>query len=133
MKNKEVYKEYILDLFSNSDDADICDFKINKVYNLKPNKSCEGITCRECGKITKKWLESEYEEKPEPCPVCGEIPRVGLFTEKPFYGCYSNEDVYNVSCENLDCEMTIETKPFNTEQEAIRSWNDNIRKIKWQY
>lgn len=61
MKNKEKYFDEILKAFADAyiDDA-ICDFKGHHI--LKPKK-CGEISCDECEKRTREWLEEEYKEQ----------------------------------------------------------------------
>ena len=128
MKNKEAYEKYILDFFSRSDEAEICDFKKSKVFHLNKNAGC-GFGCKECEKKTKTWLESEYDEKLEPCPVCGETPEICVFTRDAYCGS-DFKDIYKVMCNNLKCGLNIKTGGFYAVQDAKRAWNDSIYKIR---
>lgn len=56
MKNKEKYFNEILEAFINRKE---CSFKI---FNIYKRDSCSGISCGECAKKIKQWLEEEYKE-----------------------------------------------------------------------
>lgn len=60
MKNKEKYFDDIVEAFIGGNGVNgICDFK--EWHILKP-KNCVKISCNECDKRTREWLEEEYKE-----------------------------------------------------------------------
>ena len=74
MKNREKYREEILEEFATSFDFNIgCSFtKKHIIPCYDPEKraqdgTCRGITCPDCAKMFAFWLDEEYEEplKPE--------------------------------------------------------------------
>lgn len=56
MKNKEKFYEDILEAFTNYKE---CEFKVFRIYK---REDCSGISCTECAKKIKQWLEEEYKE-----------------------------------------------------------------------
>ena len=56
MKNKEKYFNEILEAFINKEE---CAFK---VFNIYKRNSCSCISCDECAKKIKQWLEEECTE-----------------------------------------------------------------------
>lgn len=56
MKNKEKYQKQIQDSFASSDP---CEVKRKLIHGIKAGL-CK-MTCEECAKATKKWLEEEAE------------------------------------------------------------------------
>ena len=76
---------------------------------------CKDIECNECDFYLKddcrasarKWLDEEHIEKPLPCPFCGSE------------NVYLYENACYVECD--DC--SIETRCYDTTEEAIEAWN----------
>lgn len=59
MKNKEKYLDEILELFSRNPNSAICNWKCKHTLN---KKNCNGVSCDDCKKAFKVWLEQEYAE-----------------------------------------------------------------------
>ena len=68
------------------------------------------------------YKETERDEKLEPCPWCGKIPRVHTYALLS-----TRERRFGVWCDNGNagaCPMTaVETLPFETREEAESAWN----------
>ena len=56
MTNKEKYFNEILEAFIN---GEVCGFKITHIHK---RENCKGISCDECTKKIKQWLEEERTE-----------------------------------------------------------------------
>lgn len=57
MKNKEKYFNEILEAFAI---GGICEFKMTHIHK---RENCIDISCTECTKKVKQWLEEEYKER----------------------------------------------------------------------
>ena len=81
MKNREKYREEILEEFATSFDFNIgCSFtKKHIIPYYDPEKraqdeTCRGITCPDCAKMFAFWLEEEYVEPPKPEVDWSKVP-----------------------------------------------------------
>ena len=54
--------------------------------------------------------------KPLPCPFCGKDPEIDQYKVRGVM-------VWNVGCMNDDCPVDVETDDFESEEDAIKAWN----------
>lgn len=50
------------------------------------------------------------------CPFCGKEPEIDKYKIKGIM-------VWNVGCMNDDCSVHVETDDFESQDEAVKSWN----------
>lgn len=80
MKNREKYKEEIIDLIKLENNEEegvrsaLCDFVKIKVLPNYTKKNCHTLWCSTCNKIFSFWLEEEYEEPPKPEVDWSKVP-----------------------------------------------------------
>jgi Lar family restriction alleviation protein len=53
----------------------------------------------------------------KPCPFCGEIPKIEIFTDM------FERKKYGIECHGSDCEINPMTAWYADENDAIEAWN----------
>ena len=84
------------------------------------HRLCSDCACLENSDTCKfKWLELEYEEKPLPCPFCGDA-HIEIYDE--YSKVYRS---YRFMCKNCEAEIVINAQ---SKEEAIKKWNRRAEK-----
>ena len=75
-------------------------------------------TDSEIGELAEKLWEKILERImiPLPCPFCGKDPEIDKDKLR-------GVTVWNVGCTNKDCLVDVETVDFESEDDAIKVWN----------
>lgn len=68
-------------------------------------------------RLTERIGGTTMIDKLKPCPFCGGKP----FIDKD--KCFDGTFVYQISCVNRECDVSIKTKWRATKKEAIEAWN----------
>ncbi len=53
------------------------------------------------------------------CPFCGKEPEIDKYKVR-------GTMVWNVACMNDDCSVHVETDDFESQEEAVKAWNQRI-------
>lgn len=92
MKNREKYREEILEEFATSFDFNIgCSFTKKHIIpyydpeKRAPDETCRGITCPDCAKMFAFWLDEEYVEPQKPGVDWSKVPVDTLVRVRDYY------------------------------------------------
>ena len=111
------FSEMFKNLCDSYKKCDVCE--INEVVSEVGRKeTCAEFALRRPQAMISVLIRWAKSQQPLPCPFCGEKPTVEQATSQSF----------QVVCHSHKCEIRPRTKRMSSKEDAIRAWNERVRK-----